>query len=96
MGIMPYITSSIIVQLLSMDVIPKFAEWAKEGENGRTKLAQITRYGTVVLGLIQAFRTAIGFNRHVQYDMVVDPTFHDLSYDCDRPDGRYCFPDVAR
>ena len=35
-GIMPYITSSIIVQLLSMDVIPKFAEWAKEGENGKT------------------------------------------------------------
>ena len=43
LGIMPYITSSIIVQLLSMDVIPKFAEWAKEGENGKRKLAQITR-----------------------------------------------------
>jgi len=34
-GITPYITASIIVQLLSMDVIPKFAEWAKEGENGK-------------------------------------------------------------
>jgi len=62
MGIMPYITSSIIVQLLSMDVVPKFAQWAKEGEVGRRKLAQFTRYGTVVLGLIQAFGLSIGFN----------------------------------
>jgi preprotein translocase subunit SecY len=73
LGIMPYITASIIVQLLSMDVIPKFAEWAKEGENGKRKLAQITRYGTVILGLIQAFATSIGFNN--QYGMVINPTF---------------------
>jgi len=75
MGIMPYITASIIVQLLSMDVIPKFAEWAKEGEAGRRKLTQFTRYGTVVLGLIQAFGTAIGFNRLYSYEMVNDPGF---------------------
>lgn len=73
LGIMPYITASIIVQLLSMDVIPKFAEWAKEGENGKRKLAQITRYGTVVLGLIQAFATSIGFNN--TYQMVINPSF---------------------
>src|SRR5690606_16184572 len=73
LGIMPYITASIIVQLLSMDVIPKFAEWAKEGENGKRKLAQITRYGTVILGMIQAFATSIGFNN--QYAMVIDPSF---------------------
>jgi len=72
LGIMPYITASIIVQLLSMDVIPKFAEWAKEGENGRRKLAQFTRYGTVILGLIQAFATSIGFNN--QYGMVIEPS----------------------
>ncbi|UVI29796.1 preprotein translocase subunit SecY [Paenibacillus spongiae] len=76
-GIMPYITSSIIVQLLSMDVIPKFSEWAKEGENGKRKLAQITRYGTVVLGLIQGFGTAIGFNRQYSYDMIPGATFTD-------------------
>ena len=73
LGIMPYITASIIVQLLSMVVIPKFAEWAKEGENGKRKLAQITRYGTVILGLVQAFATSIGFNN--QYAMVINPTF---------------------
>lgn len=76
-GIMPYITSSIIVQLLSMDVIPKFAEWAKEGENGKRKLAQITRYGTVILGLIQGFGTAIGFNRLYSLDMIPNATYTD-------------------
>jgi len=74
LGIMPYITASIIVQLLSMDVIPKFAEWAKEGENGKRKLAQVTRYGTVILGLIQAFATAIGFNRIYNSKMVLEPS----------------------
>lgn len=74
MGIMPYITASIIVQLLSMDVIPAFAQWAKEGEIGRKKLAQITRYGTVVLGLIQAFATSIGFN-NIYQGLVIDPQF---------------------
>jgi preprotein translocase subunit SecY len=75
MGIMPYITASIIVQLLTMDVIPKFAEWAKEGEAGRKKLAQITRYGTIGLGLIQAFGLAIGFNNMTSFGLVINPTF---------------------
>lgn len=75
MGIMPYITASIIVQLLSMDVIPKFAQWAKEGENGRRKLAQFTRYGTIILGLIQAYGLAIGFNRLYGFEMVNNPGF---------------------
>jgi len=73
MGIMPYITSSIIVQLLSMDVIPKFAEWARQGEAGRRKLAQITRYGTVVLGFIQAFGLSIGFN-NAYNGLVINPS----------------------
>lgn len=62
MGIMPYITASIIVQLLTMDVVPRFTQWAKEGEVGRRKLAQVTRYGTIVLGVIQAYGLSIGFN----------------------------------
>lgn len=72
LGIMPYITASIIVQLLSMDVIPKFTEWQKEGEIGKRKLAQVTRYGTVILGLIQAFATTIGFNRIYNQQMIID------------------------
>lgn len=63
MGVMPYITASIVVQLLSMDVIPAFARWAKEGEVGRRKLAQFTRYFTVALALIQSIGVSIGFNR---------------------------------
>ncbi|MFK2826862.1 preprotein translocase subunit SecY [Bacillus sp. B190/17] len=63
MGIMPYITASIIVQLLQMDVVPKFTEWSKQGEVGRRKLAQFTRYFTIVLGFIQALGMSYGFNR---------------------------------
>ena len=62
MGIMPYITASIIIQLLQMDVVPKFTEWSKQGEVGRRKLAQFTRYFTIVLGFIQAFGMSFGFN----------------------------------
>jgi preprotein translocase subunit SecY len=52
----PYITSSIIVQLLTI-VIPRWEEMQKEGEEGRKKLQQYTRYGTVILALIQSFST---------------------------------------
>ncbi|GIP45879.1 protein translocase subunit SecY [Paenibacillus sp. J45TS6] len=77
LGIMPYITASIIVQLLSMDVIPKLAEWAKQGEHGKKKLAQLTRYGTVILGLIQAFGTSLSFNRLYGQEMIPNATFID-------------------
>jgi preprotein translocase subunit SecY len=72
MGIMPYITASIIVQLLTMDVVPKFVQWAKEGEEGRKKLAQVTRYGTIAIGIVQAFGLSIGFNRLYQFELVTD------------------------
>jgi len=75
LGIMPYITASIIMQLLSMDVIPKFAEWQREGEQGRRKLAQMTRYGTVILALIQGFATTIGFNRMFNIPMIINPSW---------------------
>lgn len=63
MGIMPYITASIIVQLLQMDVVPKFTEWSKQGDVGRRKLAQFTRYFTVILAFIQAIAMSFGFNQ---------------------------------
>ena len=46
MGVSPYITASIIVQLMQMDIVPKFVEWSKQGEVGRKKLNQATRYLT--------------------------------------------------
>jgi len=54
MGVNPYITASIILQLLTV-VIPKLEELAKEGVEGRKKIQQYTRYGTVLLGLVQAY-----------------------------------------
>jgi len=58
LGIMPYISASIILQLLQA-VIPYFEKLAKEGEEGRKKITQYTRYGTVVLSVIQASGIAI-------------------------------------
>ncbi|KGX85363.1 preprotein translocase subunit SecY [Pontibacillus litoralis] len=74
MGIMPYITASIIMQLLQMDVVPKFAEWKKQGEDGRRKLAQFTRYATIVLAFIQAIGMSIGFNALTQGQLIADPS----------------------
>jgi preprotein translocase subunit SecY len=59
MSITPYINASIIMQLLTV-VVPKFEQWAKEGEEGRKKITQITRYGTVLLGFVQAIGMAYG------------------------------------
>lgn len=73
MGIMPYITASIIVQLLQMDVVPKFTEWSKQGEMGRRKLAQFTRYFTIVLGFIQALGMSYGFNNLAGGLLIMDP-----------------------
>ncbi|SRR5690625_161832 len=75
MGIFPYITAMIIMQLLQMDVVPKFAEWRKQGEVGRRKLAQFTRYGTVVLAFIQAIGMSIGFNYMSDGTLIVNPNF---------------------
>lgn len=74
MGIMPYITASIIIQLLQMDVVPKFTEWSKQGEVGRRKLAQVTRYGTIVLGFIQALGMSYGFHNSTGGRLIENPT----------------------
>ena len=62
LNITPYITSSIIMQLLTI-AIPKLEEMQKDGEDGRKKIASITRYVTVALALIQAAAMSIGFGR---------------------------------
>jgi len=74
LGIMPYISSSIILQLLTV-VIPALDRMSKEGEQGRRKINQYTRYGTIVISLVQAFfiaRWLEGNNRSFsQYGSVV-------------------------
>ena len=62
LSITPYITSSIIMQLLTI-AIPKLEEMQKEGEDGRKKIVAITRYLTVVLALIESTAMAVGFGR---------------------------------
>jgi len=57
MGVMPYISASIIIQMLSM-VVPSLMELRKEGESGRRKITQYTRYGAVLLGVVQSFAAA--------------------------------------
>jgi preprotein translocase subunit SecY len=59
LGIMPYISASIILELLTV-VIPHLAQLKKEGEDGRKKITQYARYGTVALAMIQGFMIAIG------------------------------------
>jgi len=59
LGIMPYISSSIIFQLLTV-VVPAIEKLSKEGESGRKKIIQYTRYGTIVLSVVQGLGIAIG------------------------------------
>ena len=62
LGVSPYITASIVVQLLQMDLLPKFVEWGKQGEGGRRKLNQATRYIALVLAFVQSVGITAGFN----------------------------------
>ena len=72
LSITPYITSSIIMQLLTI-AIPKLEEMQKDGEDGRKKIASITRYVTVILALVESTAMAVGFGRSgllVKYNFV--------------------------
>lgn len=67
MGVSPYITASIVIQLLQMDIVPKFVEWSKQGEVGRKKLNQATRYLTLFLGFAQSIALTVGFDSLAQF-----------------------------
>jgi len=62
LGIMPYISASIILQLLTV-VVPTLEKLSKEGEAGRKKITQYTRYGTVIISIIQGFGIAVGLEQ---------------------------------
>ena len=61
LGVMPYITAQIIMQLLQMDIIPYFSELAKEGPVGRQKINQITRYVGIIFAFIEGFAFSFAF-----------------------------------
>ena len=72
LGIMPYISASIIMQLLT-SMSPTLAGWKKEGDQGRKKINQYTRFGTVLLTIVQGYAVATGLES--QSGVVVDPGF---------------------
>lgn len=72
LGIMPYISASIILQLLTV-VVPAIGKIAKEGEAGRKKIVKYTRYGTVVISIIQSFGIAVGLESMSQGAFIQSP-----------------------
>lgn len=74
MGVSPFITAQIVVQLLQMDIVPRFVEWSKQGEYGRRKLNQWTRYLTVVLAFVQSIGITAGFNYLSQMGLIKNPS----------------------
>jgi preprotein translocase subunit SecY len=72
LGIMPYISASIIMQLLTY-VVPTFEQMKKEGETGRRKITQFTRYGTLVLAIFQSLGIAVALE--ASPGLVIDPGF---------------------
>ena len=78
MGVTPYITASIIIQLLSMDVIPALTEMTKSGQTGRMKMEKITRYLGVVLSFVQAYSLVYGFDK--QYNVLANSNLSGYLY----------------
>ena len=83
LGISPYITASIVVELLKLDIIPKFAEWADEGEEGRAKLSQWTRYIALFLAFVQSLTVILGLasgSASMYFKTTVDANFFTYLY----------------
>src|SRR5437588_6213332 len=74
LGIMPYITASIILQLLTV-VVPTLEKLQKEGELGRRKITQWTRYLTIILSVLQSFGIAQGLQSEAMHGVVINPGF---------------------
>lgn len=68
LGVSPYITASIIVQLLQMGVLPKLQELAEQGEAGRRKINDITRYLGLLLGAVQAYGMIVTLDNRGTFD----------------------------
>lgn len=78
MGIGPYITASIIIQLLAMDVVPALSEMSKSGAQGKRELDKITRYATVFLAMFQGFTLTYAFD--INFGLLINPSLANLLY----------------
>ena len=72
LGVGPYITASIVIQLLAMDIVPYLSDLRNSGEAGRKKISSITRYVAIVLSFAQGYMLTVAFNS--QYALVDNPT----------------------
>jgi len=82
LGIGPYITASIIIQLLQMDIVPILKEWSEEGETGKQKINQLTRYLAIGLAFVQALGMTYGFalTGNSIFDIGVEANFFTYTY----------------
>jgi preprotein translocase subunit SecY len=92
LGIMPYISASIIMQLLTY-VVPTFEQLKKEGETGRRKITQYTRYGTLGLAMFQSLGIAVALESFCRFGD--EPGFGFRMTAVCQPDGGHHVPDVA-
>ena len=74
LGVSPYITAQIVIQLLQMDIVPRLVEWSKQGEVGRRKTNQLTRYLALVVAFVQSIGITLGFNVLTQMGLVKNQT----------------------
>ena len=79
LGVSPYITASIVIQLLQMDIVPTLKEWAEEGETGKKKLSQVTRYLALALGFVQALTITIGLAAYYEDPSIMFQTGVDVN-----------------
>ena len=76
LGISPYITASIVVQILQMDIIPLFKEWGEQGEAGKRKVNKVTRYLAMILAFFNALAIILGLSSSLgnELQLGVDPS----------------------
>ena len=81
LGVSPYITASIVIQLLQMDIVPQFKEWAEEGATGREKLNAATKYLAIGLAFVQSLTIVLG----------ISVSYNNLFFGVGTPDGIFTF-----
>lgn len=74
LGVSPYITAQIVIQLLQMDIVPVLVEWGKQGEVGRRKTNQATRWLSLFVAFVQSIGITLGFNALTQMGLVKTQT----------------------
>lgn len=95
MGIMPYITASIVIQLMQMDVIPTLTEWSKQGEVGHKKTQKLTRILAIILAFIQSLVMSYGFNNAYK-GLVKKPINNRVYHNSSGTNSRNCIITMAR